>query len=406
VLRKEDWFCKGLAILRPIFNGMKIGFDGKRAFQNATGLGNYSRALVAGLAVEYPEQQYTLFTASATTLFDTSCFSNIDIVSPQNKLDRSFPALWRRSRMIKDIQNNGIDVFHGLSNELPAGIERSGAKSVITVHDLIFERYPETYHFEQRYTHRWKMKSSCNIADAVIAASEQTKQDLIDLYKIPAEKIVVCYQNCNPIFERALSATEKEIVKKKYQLPDRYFLFVSSITKRKNLLAVCQALSILKDELDIPLVVIGDGKKEKEAVKKYLGDNGLSKQVIFLNELPASKEAGFTNSTDFSAIYQQALALVYPSTFEGFGIPLLEAMWSGIPVISSNTSSLPEVSGDAALYFAPADIETMAAHMLRISKDTDLRNELVKNGLKRASLFTAAAHAKAVMEVYQHIIKG
>lgn len=395
--------CEGLGILQHNFQGMKIGFDAKRAFQNSTGLGNYSRSLVGGLAAAFPQHHYTLFAAKPTALFNTAAFNNIDIVSPQTKLDQSFPAWWRRSRMVKDILKNGIDLFHGLSNELPAGIERSGAKSVITVHDLIFERYPETYHFDQRFSHRWKMKHSCEVADAVIATSNQTRQDLIEYYKIAADKIFVCYQNCSSLFETQWNEEDKARIKKKYQLPDQFFLFVSSITKRKNLIDICKALALLKNKTAIPLVVIGDGKKDKEDVKKYLVENGLSNSVIFLNELPQSAAPGFTGSADFPGIYQQALALVYPSLFEGFGIPLLEAMWSGLPVISSNSSSLPEVAGDAALYFSPGDVETLAAHLFRISKDTELTNDLKVNGLKRAGLFTSQKHAQSVMDVYQHL---
>jgi len=383
---------------------MKIGYDGKRAFQNSTGLGNYARSLIAALAKQYPENNYTLFAPKQTALFEIANSSNINVVLPHAKLDKVFPSLWRRHRMVNDIAKNNIDIFHGVSNELPSGIEHISTKTVITVHDLIFERYPETYHWDERYTHRWKMKRSCKIANAVIAISEQTKKDLVDFYKIPAEKIFVCYQNCNPIFEQAVREDEKLRIKKKYQLPDEFFLFVSSITKRKNLLAVCKALSLLQHKTAIPLVVIGDGKKEKEAVKKYIDENGLAGRVFFLNELPQAKEKEFTSSADFPAIYQQALALVYPSLFEGFGIPLLEALWSRLPVISSNTSSLPEVAGDAGLYFSPDNIEALAEQMLQVLSNKELVYSLKENGQKRAKLFTAERHAEAVMEVYKKLL--
>lgn len=399
--------CVGVWLsCRPMFNGMKIGFDGKRAFQNNTGLGNYSRSLLIALAEQFPQHQYHLFAPKITSLFDTAAYPYIHTVLPTATFDRYFPAVWRRRSMVKDISANEIDLFHGLSNELPAGIEKSGAKSVITVHDLVFERYPQTYPLDQRFTHRWKMKHSCHVADAVIAASQQTKQDLVDFYKIPGEKIFVCYQHCSPAFETILGEAKKKKVQEKYQLPDRFFLFVSSITERKNLVTVCKALALLKDTIEIPLVVIGNGKREKQRVKKFLEEEQLTSRVIFLNELPAANEKGFTSSADFPAIYQQALALLYPSVFEGFGIPLLEAMWSGLPVISSDTSSLPEVSGEAALYFSPHDVETLAAHMVRISKDTELVSDLKVDGLKRAKLFTAQQHAKTVMDVYQKLIKG
>jgi len=180
---------------------MTIGFDAKRIFQNNTGLGNYSRSLLASLATQYPQHQYTLFTAKKTALFDETAFTNISLALPKTLLDSMFPSLWRSRNMIKQAANT-IDLFHGLSNELPAGIKKSGVKSVVTIHDLIFEHYPETYPLDQRYVHRWKMKYSCAAADAVIAASNQTKKDLIAFYKIPQEKIFVCYQSCNSIFEK------------------------------------------------------------------------------------------------------------------------------------------------------------------------------------------------------------
>ena len=170
------------------------------------------------------------------------------------------------------------------------------------------------------------------------------------------------------------------------------------------MIAVCKALVALKDKIDIPLVVIGDGKKEKVMIKNYIKANGLEQQVIFLNELPAAKETGFTKSIDFPAIYQLALALLYPSYFEGFGIPLLEALWSGLPVISSNTSSLPEVAGDAGLYFSPDDIAALAGQMLQIASDTELADNLKRKGLQQANQFTAAQHAQTVMDVYLKII--
>jgi glycosyltransferase involved in cell wall biosynthesis len=383
---------------------MKIGFDGKRAFQNSTGLGNYSRSLVAALNQYYPENRYILFAPKQTSLFDMAAFQNTGVITPGSFLYKKLGALWRRRGMLKDIQLSGVELFHGLSNELPKGISRSGTRSVVTVHDLIFERFPETYHLDERYVHRWKIQQACAEADAVIAASKQTKEDLIDFYRIPAEKIAVCYQTCNPIFQQACSEEEKKRIKEKYGLPGEYFLFVSSVTARKNLVAVVKAMALLKDKMNIPLVVIGNGGKEKENVKKLAADNTIANRLVWLNEKPVSKEPGFTTSKDFPGIYQQALALVYPSVFEGFGIPLLEAFHSGLPVISSNTSSLPEVGGDAALYFSPLDIETLATHLLQASTNNNLLYELKIKGFQRSALFTAEQRAREVMQVYKTVL--
>ena len=380
---------------------MIIGYDGKRAFQNKTGLGNYSRSLVTILSANFTENRYILFAPKRTGLFDIDSIENIETRCPQTAFYKRFPALWRRGGMIKEIKGAGVNIYHGLSNELPHGIKNTGVKTIVTIHDLIFERFPETYNFDERYTHRWKIKRACKIADAVIAISKQTRDDLVNLYGIKAEKIFTCYQSCNPIFEKQILEKEKAAVKKKYQLPDKYFLFVSSITKRKNLLAVCRALILLKDKTAIPLVIIGDGKKEKGIVKQAMKLNGIGDRLIFLNELPAAKESSFTTGEDFPAIYQQALALVYPSIFEGFGLPVLEALWSGLPVICSNTSSLPEVAGDAALYFAPDDFAMLAKHIMNIASNDALVAALQAKGFRQAQKFTNEKYADDIMNIYK-----
>ena len=383
---------------------MNIGYDGKRAFQNKTGLGNYIRSLMAILTEHYPDNKYLLFAPKETSLFNVKSLKNVAAIFPKSMAGKYFQGWWRRRGMVKNIAASGISIYHGVSNELPVGIERTKVKTVVTIHDIIFERFPKTYNFDERYVHRFKIKHACKIADAIIAISEQTKNDLINYYKIPADKIFICYQSCNPIFLQKITAAEKKIVKQKYQLPDTYFLFVSSIAPRKNLILICKALLLLKETLNIPLVIIGNGKKEKEEAKNFMDANGLKNRMILLNEMPVSKEPAFTTAADFPAIYQQALALIYPSIFEGFGAPLLEAMCSGIPVISSNTSSLPEVAGDAALYFAPDDAVILAEHMLRIAGDKTVVDSLIQKGFVQAQKFSTQNYADSIMHVYKTLI--
>ncbi|MES2850444.1 MAG: glycosyltransferase family 1 protein [Bacteroidota bacterium] len=383
---------------------MVIGYDGKRAYQNKTGLGNYIRSLLPVLAEYYPDEKYVLFAPEQTGLFDTSLIPQADAVFPDKEFYKKLPALWRRYGMVKAIKDYGVDIYHGVSNELPNGIQRSGARSVVTVHDIIFERFPETYNFDERYVHRWKIKYACRVADVVVAISEQTKNDLIEFYKVPAEKITVVYQSCNPIFQRIVSENEKQEVKKLYNLPDKYFLFVSSIAPRKNLIAICKAMVKLKGPLQIPLVVIGNGKKEKQEAKDLMAANNLEHLLILLNEMPQSKEPRFTTAADFPAIYQQGLALIYPSIFEGFGAPLLEALWSGLPVISSNASCLPEVGGDAALYFEPHDIDTLAQHLLNVANNGQLTSAMIAKGKLQAGKFSKENYAKNMMAVYNKIV--
>ncbi len=383
---------------------MNIGFDGKRAFQNKTGLGNYIRSLIAILTHHYPQNNYTLFAPKQTNLFDIDSHENVNAIFPQTFVGKHFAGWWRRNGIVKLIAGSGLDIYHGVSNELPLNIKRTGVKTAVTIHDIIFERFPETYNFDERYVHRWKIKHACKTADAIIAISKQTKDDLINFYKVPANKIFICYQTCNPIFQQTISAADKAIVKSRYRLPDNYFLFVSSIAPRKNLIAICKALALLKDKIDIPLVIIGNGKKQKEEARQFMQANGIVNRLIILNEMPISKEPAFTTAADFPAIYQQALALVYPSIFEGFGAPLLEALWSGLPVISSNTSSLPEVAGEAALYFSPADYELLAKHMYTIATDKNIAMELREKGFIQVQKFTTQKYADSIMNVYQSIL--
>ena len=383
---------------------MNIGYDGKRAYQNKTGLGNYIRSLIAILTQHYPQHNYTLFAPKQTTLFDASAFKNVHTVFPETFTGKQFPGWWRRRGVVKAIAGSDVDIYHGVSNELPVHIERTGVKTVVTVHDIIFERFPKTYHFDERYVHRHKIKQACKTADAVIAISKQTKADLVNFYQVPENKIFISYQSCNPVFQQTISAEYKAIVKKRYHLPNQYFLFVSSIAPRKNLVLICKAMILLKDKMDIPLVVIGDGKKEKKEVKKLMQENGMGNRLILMNEMLVSKEAAFTTAADFPAIYQQALALVYPSIFEGFGAPLLEALWSGLPVISSNTSSLPEVAGDAALYFSPDNAEELAHQMLQVAGNSGVAINLRNKGFEQAQHFTTQKYADSIMHVYQQII--
>ena len=384
---------------------MKIGYDGKRAFQNRTGLGNYIRSLLAILTTHYPQHHYTLFAPKKTDLFTTGSLTNVHAIFPEDNIYKKMPALWRRWKMVKAIKKSGVDIYHGVSNELPSGIKYANIKTVVTVHDIIFERFPKTYNFDERYVHRWKIKYSCRVADAVVAISQQTKNDLIELYKVPAEKIFISYQSCNPIFQRTVSETEKAEIKKKYNLPDKYFLFVSSIAPRKNLISICKAMGMLKHSLQIPLVVIGNGKKEKQEAKDFMANNGIAEKLILLNELPQSKDISFTTAADFPAIYQQALALIYPSLFEGFGAPLLEALWSRLPVISSNASCLPEVGGDAVLYFSPNDISLLATHMKDVAENPSLKDFLKEKGFTQAQKFTTENYAQSMMNVYESVLK-
>lgn len=382
---------------------MNIGFDAKRAYHNGTGLGHYSRTLIRSLSEYWPEHSYYLFNPKPSSLFSLQA-NNIHEVLPGDFLSRLFPSAWRSSWVKKDLGKYNIDLYHGLSHEIPLGIKQTGIKSVVTIHDLVHERYPEQYNPVDVKIYSKKFRYACANADKVIAISQQTKKDIIDYYKIPEEKIVVCYQSCNPAFGKEISEEEKKRVRTMYGLPEEFFLYVGSVIERKNLLNICKAVFLLRNETEIPLVAIGDGGKYKQQVKDYIRQNGLEQKIIFLSERPAAKSsAAFQSATDFPAIYQSAIAMIYPSFFEGFGIPVLEALWSRLPVITSNSSCLPEAGGDGAYYVNPNSAEEIAEGMKKIYSDKKLSASLVEKGWQHAQNFTPQKSANAVMGVYKMI---
>ena len=383
---------------------MNIGFDAKRAFHNQTGLGHYSRTLIHSLAKYFPSHEYFLFNPKSSSVFQFD-EKNIHEVLPHQFPSTMFTSAWRSGWVKKDLRKLRIDLYHGLSHEIPVGIQQTKIRSVVTIHDLIHERYPEQYNPVDVKIYNKKFRYACKHADKVITISEQTKKDILDLYKTPAEKVVVTYQSCNPAFGELLTEAQKKIVQLKYDLPPKFFLYVGSIIERKNLMNVCKAVFILRNEIDIPLVVIGDGGKYKQQVKDFVKQNDLEKKIIFLSEQPSAKDSkSFQNGDDLPAIYQSAIAMIYPSFFEGFGIPVLEALWSCLPVITSNVSSLPEVGGDAAYYVSPQRAEEIAEGMRKFYFDEHFSNELKEKGLRQAQKFSQQSCAEAVMNVYKSLI--
>jgi glycosyltransferase involved in cell wall biosynthesis len=385
---------------------MNIGFDAKMAYHNGTGLGHFSRTLIRSLSDYYPEHSYYLFNPRPSSLFQLGA-KNIHEVLPGSFIYKNFSSAWRNSGIKKDLAKYKIKLYHGLDHELPDEIDKTGIKSIVTIHDLIYERYPEHFSVQNVKSFSKRFRYACEHADKVIAISEQTKQDILDFYKTPEGKIVVCYQSCNPAFGKTVSEEEKNKIKKLYGLPDQFFLYVGSVIERKNLLNICKAIFILRNEITMPLVIIGDGKKYKQQVKDYIRQNGLEKKIIFLSENATSVPPGaFQTAVDFPAIYQSATAMIYPSFFEGFGIPVLEALWSRLPVITSDVSCLPETGGKGAYYVNPNSAEEIAEGMRKIYSDPALRETMKEEGWQHAQSFTQQKSAGAVMNVYKDICKN
>ena len=368
---------------------MKIAFDAKRIFNNFTGLGNYGRAVVSNLAQHHPKHAYHLFTPKVKETAET-----IPFLKPPFHVHQGGGALWRTSGIKKDLKKEGIDIYHGLSHEIPIGIQKTGIKSVVTIHDLIIKIYPNQFPFIDRQIYDFKFKHACENADVVIAISESTKEDIVKYYGIEEAKIHVNYLSANPIFERQFSNEEKESVLKKYDLPSEFMLYVGSIIERKNLLSIIKAMELLPADLDLPLVVVGKGKAYFQKIKKYLKTNPIRNQIIFTK---------YIETADLPAIYQSAQLFIFPSIYEGFGIPVIEALHSGTPVITSDISSLPEAGGDAAFLVDPHSIEAISDGIETVLKDSSLRKQMIKTGKEHVQNFDGAILASQLMDIYKSL---
>ena len=372
---------------------MKIGYDAKRLFTNFTGLGNYSRSVISHYHHAYPEDELHLFTPSVKKDPRTLPFLEDDslrIISPQR-----FRPLWRTFDMVSDIKKSGVEIYHGLSHELPIGLSKLNIGKVVTIHDLIFKYYPHDHGWIDRKVYDWKWKHACGIADVIIAISMQTKNDLIQFYNIPPDKIKVVYQPADPVFAKPVSAEQVNLIKAKYRLPDRYNLYVGSVISRKNLLAVIKAMAIINKEDRAPLVIIGHGK----AYKKKVIENAQAEKtdhLLFWLDSPAF--------ADFPAIYKGAQMMIYPSLYEGFGLPVIEAMHTGIPVITSGQSSLKEAGGEAAVLVDPSSPEDIAVNMIRVQNDAQLRTDMIQKGFIHIRKLQSPDSVSAYHDIYSSLL--
>lgn len=376
---------------------MKIGFDAKRAAQNRTGLGNYSRFVIDIMSRYAAQNQYQLYVpnpAKASLL--GRVHTNTEIITPHRKTDTLFRSFWRSWGMTADIRQNQTDLFHGLSNELPLNIRQAAhTKSIVTIHDLIFLRYPEYYHAIDRKIYQFKFRKACELADRIIAVSECTKRDIVDFYRIAPEKIDVVYQGCDPQFRQKVSETEKEQVRHTYGLPEHYILYLGSIESRKNLMLIIQAL--LHTQTDLPVVAVGKHTPYADQVMTFARQNGLEKRLHMLHGVPFQA---------LPALYQMASVFVYPSFFEGFGIPLLEALNSRIPVIGAQGSCLEEAGGPHSIYVDPCNPNELADAIDRVLSQEDLRQTMIEEGYQYARRFDEEKLAADLWQVYQKTLNS
>ena len=376
---------------------MRIGFDAKRAAQNATGLGNYSRFVIRILKNHFPEDEQVLYVPNPkkTQHLDKAA-SNTEPRFPQGIWQR-LRSIWRVWGVTSDLKRDRIDLFHGLSNELPLNIRKAGCRSVVTIHDLIFLHYPKYYHLIDRKIYDFKFRLACRNADRVIAVSEFTKREIMEYYGTPEAKIDVVYQGCDPAFAAPVSKEKLDDVALRYSLPRQFILYVGSIEERKNLMLVAKAIASRPSAFSHKIVAVGKRTPYVDEIRQYLETNGIADRILFFHKVPFA---------DLPSFYRLADAFVYPSRIEGFGIPMLEAISSGLPAIGCTGSCLEEAGGPHCIYVDPDDAQAMSAALCRVVSDKELRETMIREGYKYARNFTDEVLAGKVHETYSSILQA
>ena len=372
---------------------LHIGFDAKRIVRNGTGLGAYSRTLVNDLA-QYPLQLSLYAPDKGRDDLRTQIIQRPNVAFKYANKPWPFgKAYWRSRGIVNDLQRDGVQLYHGLSGELPSGIRNSGIPSVVTIHDLIFLRHPEFYNPIDVKLYTWKFRRTLREATHIIAISECTKRDIIHYGQVPEDKISLIYQSCAQRFGAEPDPVVQQQVAQQYQLPERYILNVGSIESRKNVLQAVQ--SLLYIPADISLVIIGRPTPYTHKVMAYAQRHNLQHRVKVLHGVP---------DEHLPAIYSMAEVFVYPSVYEGFGIPIIEAIRCGLPVVGCSGSCLEEAGGPDNIYVAPGDVLGMANAIRRSLADADHRDERIQRSQAYIQRFAGIDVAGQVNQLYHQIL--
>lgn len=374
---------------------MKIGYDAKRIVRNGTGLGSYGRTLINALSASEPELNLYLYAPDRgreELRNQIQMRENVQMIFAEHLHWRLQKDYWRTRGIVKELVNDGIDLFHGLSGELPSGLRRADIRSVVTIHDLIFLRHPEYYNRIDVMIYAHKFRRTCREADRIIAISECTKRDILAFSDFPEERIDVVYQSCGLRFGEPANDESLSAVRRKYHLPSRYVLNVGTIEERKNVLQAVMALEKLPT--DVSLVVVGRSTNYAQRVLKYASRHGLSERVRMIHGL---------SDEELPCIYQMAEAFVYPSRYEGFGIPIIEAIQSGLPAAACTGSCLEEAGGPDCLYVDPDDANGLAAAIGQLLKGSAGREERIARSRDYVRRFENADVARQIKAVYEKL---
>ncbi len=376
-----------------------IGIDYTAAYEQGAGIGRLVRDLIAALAQADTQTPYKLFVAGATQHQLPSNPGSNFRWKPTRVTPLWFARLWYRARLYWPIQcfTGPVALYHATDFTLPP--TWPGTKTILTVHDLSYVRAPETAHpILKAYLDRtvpWSVRRATH----VIADSHATKDDLVELYDTPPEKITVLLSGVNPSLKPVTDRTVLEAVRRKYHIPlDMPYIFsIGTVQPRKNYERLMEALAQLGPTFEDVQLVIAGGKGWLDApIFKKVGELGLEDRVHFI---------GYADDVDVAALYSDAVCTGYVSLYEGFGFIVIESMACGTPVITSNVSSLPEVAGDAAPMVDPYDVDAITESLRSVLKDQALRDDLIEKGFRQAEAFTWEKSAQQLVEIYRKVLE-
>lgn len=370
---------------------MRVGIDYTAAARQRAGIGRYTRSLVHALARIDQDNQYTLFIPSDARFLNgftvgetthSSAPSNFRLARAP-LTERALVTLWQRARLPLPVETftGASEVFYSPDFVLPPTKAR---KKILTVHDLSFRRVPETAVPNLKWYLDGAVPRAVARADLILADSNATRADLIELYHAPLDRVQTLYSGCDDFFHPVTAANELARVRELYKLNRPFILSVGTLEPRKNFVRLIEAYAHLPRRNEFELVIAGG--------KGWLYDEILNAPQR-LNVSEHVHFPGFVPDEDLAALYSACAVFVYPSLYEGFGLPVLEALTCSAPVITSNTSSLPEVAGDAAILIDPRDTDALAAALDRILEDEELRTDFCRRGLEQAKKFSWATSA-------------
>ena len=373
-----------------------IAIDYTAALQQGGGIGRYTRELIAALAAQDRTTGYRLFVAGHTErrLPEPPGPNFTWCATPWGP--EWFARLWHRARLPIPIERwtGPIALLHAPDFTLPP--TRPGTRTLLTVHDLSFVRAPETATPQLRAYLNEVVPRSVARADRILADSESTRQDLIELYDVPPDKISVLYSGVSDRFYPIQDEAILYEVRSRYGIGRRPYIFsVGTVQPRKNYGRLVEALHRL-GRLRLKLVIAGGKGWLDDPLYRQIEALGMEDQVQFL---------GFVPDEDLPALYSAALVFAFPSLYEGFGLPVLEAMACGVPVITSSVSSLPEVAGNAALLVDPYDVDALTEALARVLDDESLRNDLINKGQLRVQGFSWTAAARQLRQHYAALLR-